>query len=129
MSDSQAGSDVFAMKLKGTKCEGGYKLNGTKMWISNGPIADTIVVYARTAEHKTMGITAFIVENTMPGFSQSPKLDKFGIRGGDTGELVFDDVFVPDENILGPENGGAYVMMRGLNSERLLLCVGPVGIM
>ena len=120
---------MFAMKLKGEKVEGGYKLNGTKMWISNGPIADTIIVYARTAEHKTMGITCFIVESTMAGFSQSPKLDKFGIRGGDTGELVFEDVFVPDENILGPENGGAYVMMRGLNSERLLLAMAPVGIM
>jgi len=129
MSDSQAGSDVFAMKLKGEKVEGGYKLNGTKMWISNGPCADTIIVYARTAEHKTMGITAFIVENTFPGFSQAQKLDKFGIRGADTGELVFDNVFVPDENILGPENGGAYVMMRGLNSERLLISSAPVGVM
>jgi len=101
------------------------------MWITNGPIADTIVVYARTDPDakKSRGITAFIVENKFDGFSIAQKLDKFGIRGSPTGELLFEDCFIPDENILGEVNKGAYVLMRGLNYERLVLAAFPVGIM
>jgi isovaleryl-CoA dehydrogenase len=130
MSESSSGSDVTSMKLKAEKKGDRYILNGHKMWITNGPVADTIVVYAKTnpdAKHK--GITAFIVEKQFKGFSVAQKLDKLGMRGSETGELVFEDCEVPAENILGQEGKGVYVLMKGLDYERLILSAGPLGIM
>ncbi|KAJ9647455.1 uncharacterized protein PV06_00168 [Exophiala oligosperma] len=130
MSEHSAGSDVVSMKTTAKKVDGGYKLNGTKMWITNGPDADYIVVYAKTEpERKSKGITAFIVEKEFTGFSVARKLDKLGMRGSNTGELVFEDVFVPTENILGEVNKGVTVLMEGLDLERLVLSAGPLGIM
>jgi len=130
MSEPGAGSDVVSMKLRAQEKNGYYVLNGTKMWITNGPDADTLVVYAKTApELGARGITAFIVEKGMKGFSTSQKLDKLGMRGSNTGELVFDDVEVPADNILGAVNGGVKVLMSGLDYERAVLAAGPVGIM
>jgi isovaleryl-CoA dehydrogenase len=130
MSEHSAGSDVVSMKTTAKKADGGYKLNGTKMWITNGPEADFIVVYAKTEpEKKSRGITAFIVEKSMKGFSVARKLDKLGMRGSNTGELVFEDVFVPTENVLGDINKGVTVLMEGLDLERLVLSAGPLGIM
>lgn len=130
MSEHSAGSDVVSMKTTAKKVDGGYVLNGTKMWITNGPDADFIVVYAKTApEKKSRGVTAFIVEKSFKGFSCARKLDKFGMRGSNTGELVFEDVFVPDENVLGDVNKGVTVLMEGLDLERLVLSAGPLGIM
>lgn len=132
MSEANAGSDVVSMKLTATPTEdgAGYLLNGTKLWITNGPDADTLVVYAKTNPSAgSKGITTFIVEKDMPGFSVSRKLDKLGMRGSNTGELVFDNVFVPKANILGAVNQGVYVLMSGLDYERLLLCGGPLGLM
>lgn len=132
MSEAGSGSDVVSMKLSATPTDdgSGYLLNGTKLWITNGPDADTLVVYAKTNPSAgPKGITTFIIEKDMPGFSVSRKLDKFGMRGSNTGELVFDNVFVPKENILGELNKGVYVLMTGLDYERLLLCGGPIGIM
>jgi isovaleryl-CoA dehydrogenase len=130
MSEAGSGSDVVSMKTTATKTDGGYLLNGTKLWITNGPDADTIVVYAKTdAKAGSKGISVFIVEKDMKGFSCSRKLDKLGMRGSNTGELVFDNVFVPDENLLGNINGGVYVLMSGLDLERLVLAAGPVGLM
>tara|TARA_R110001592_G_scaffold1001_3_gene5919 strand:+ start:2112 stop:3284 length:1173 start_codon:yes stop_codon:yes gene_type:complete len=134
MSEPNAGSDVVSMKLRADKRsdEQGdhYVLNGTKMWITNGPDAHTYVIYAKTAPEKgPHGITAFIVERDSPGFSRSPKLDKLGMRGSNTCELVFQDVNVPAENILGQENAGVKVLMSGLNYERVVLSGGPIGIM
>lgn len=130
MSEHSAGSDVVSMKATAKAVDGGYQLNGTKMWITNGPDADYIVVYAKTEpEKKSKGITAFIVEKTFKGFSVTRKLDKFGMRGSNTGELVFDNVFVPKENVLGPVNKGVRVLMEGLDLERLVLSAGPLGIM
>lgn len=132
MSEAGSGSDVVSMKLTATETEdkSGYLLNGTKLWITNGPEADTLVVYAKTDPAKgSKGITTFIIEKGMPGFSVSRKLDKLGMRGSNTGELVFDNVFVPKENILGEINKGVYVLMSGLDYERLLLCGGPIGLM
>merc|ERR1712137_1303480 len=107
-----------------------YVLNGTKMWITNGPNADVLVVYAKTEPEKNAhGITAFIVERGMEGFSTSPKLDKFGMRGSNTCELVFEDCEVPAENVMGEVNKGVYVLMSGLDFERLILSAGPLGIM
>ncbi|KAG9080367.1 hypothetical protein FRC06_006674, partial [Ceratobasidium sp. 370] len=126
MSEPGAGSDVVAMQLKATPKDGGYVLNGNKFWITNGPVADTLVVYAKTGEG-SKGITAFIIEKGMPGFSTHQKLDKFGMRGSDTCELVFEDCFVPSENILGKLNKGAGVLMSGLDLERLVLSGGPLG--
>jgi isovaleryl-CoA dehydrogenase len=129
MSESGAGSDVMSMQLKAQKTDAGYILNGTKMWITNGPDADIIVVYARTeADAGSKGITAFLVEKSF-GFSTSPKLDKLGMRGSNTGELVFNNVEVPAENILGELNRGAAVLMSGLDYERAILAAGPTGIM
>ncbi|KAK6360453.1 hypothetical protein TWF730_006595 [Orbilia blumenaviensis] len=128
MSEHSAGSDVVSMKTNAKKVDGGWLLNGTKMWITNGPDADYIVVYAKT-EPEGKGITAMVVEKTFKGFSCAKKLDKFGMRGSNTGELVFEDVFVPDENQLGPTNGGVKVLMSGLDLERLVLSAGPIGIM
>jgi isovaleryl-CoA dehydrogenase len=130
MSEEGAGSDVVGMRLSAVKKGDNYLLNGTKMWITNGPYADVLVVYAKTSpERGHKGITAFLVEKTMPGFSTSPKLDKFGMRGSPTCELVFDNCEVPEQNILGKLNRGVKVLMRGLNYERLVLAGGPLGIM
>ena len=130
MSEPGAGSDVISMKLRAEERGGVYVLNGTKMWITNGPDADTMVVYAKTEpELGARGVTAFIVEKGMKGFSTAQKLDKLGMRGSHTGEMVFDDVEVPAENILGSLNGGARVLMSGLDYERAVLAAGPVGIM
>jgi len=130
MSEAGAGSDVVSMRLRARREGDTFILNGTKMWITNGPIADVLVVYAKTApekEHK--GITAFIVEKNMPGFSTSPKLDKLGMRGSQTCELVFENCEVPEENILGHLDEGVRVLMSGLDYERLVLSGGPLGIM
>ncbi|KAI5209472.1 acyl-CoA dehydrogenase NM domain-like protein [Aureobasidium subglaciale] len=130
MSEVSAGSDVVSMKMTAKEVDGGYVLNGTKFWITNGPDADTMVVYAKTApEAKSKGITAFIVDTTAKGFSCARKLDKLGMRGSNTGEIVFEDVFVPTENILGEVNKGVRVLMEGLDLERLVLSAGPLGLM
>jgi isovaleryl-CoA dehydrogenase len=130
MSESNAGSDVVSMRLRADKRGECYVLNGTKMWITNGPDCDTLVVYAKTdPEAGARGITAFIVEKGMKGFSVAQKLDKLGMRGSHTGELVFEDVEVPEENILGKLNGGVNVLMSGLDYERAVLAGGPTGIM
>jgi isovaleryl-CoA dehydrogenase len=130
MSEPGAGSDVVSMKLKAEDKGGCYLLNGTKMWITNGPDADTMVVYAKTEpELGARGVTAFIVEKGMKGFSTAQKLDKLGMRGSHTGEMVFNNVEVPAENILGALNGGTKVLMSGLDFERAVLCGGPIGVM
>jgi isovaleryl-CoA dehydrogenase len=130
MSEVEAGSDVVSMKLKAEKRRDRYVLNGTKFWITNAPHADTLVVYAKTApEAGGRGITAFLIEKDFSGFRVSRKLDKMGMRGSDTGELVFEDCEVPEENIMGPLNGGVGVLMSGLDYERAVLSAGPLGIM
>ena len=130
MSEPNAGSDVVSMKLRADFKGDHYVLNGTKMWITNGPDAHTYVIYAKTdADKKAHGITAFIVERDWKGFSRSPKLDKLGMRGSNTCELVFDNVEVPIENVLGHENKGVQVLMSGLDYERIVLSGGPTGIM
>lgn len=147
MSEHSAGSDVVSMKTTAKEVDGGWLLNGTKMWITNvscgirvtwaifnqlkllkGPDADYIVVYAKTEpELGSKGITAFIVEKSFKGFSCARKLDKLGMRGSNTGELIFEDVFVPKENLLGEVNRGVRVLMEGLDLERLVLSAGPLG--
>ena len=130
MSEPNAGSDVVSMKLRATRDGNGFRLNGSKMWITNGPDADVYVIYAKTdPEKEARGITAFLVEHDTAGFSQGPKLDKLGMRGSNTSELIFEDAWVPEENILGAENNGARVLMSGLDYERVVLAGGPVGIM
>lgn len=130
MSESGAGSDVVSLKLRAEKRNDRYVLNGTKMWITNGPDAETLVVYAKTdPERKSRGITAFIVEKTMAGFSVAQKLDKLGMRGSNTGELVFEDVEVPFDNVLHEEGCGVEVLMSGLDYERTVLAGGPIGLM
>lgn len=130
MSEPGAGSDVVSMKLRADKKGDRYVLNGNKMWITNGPDADTLVVYAKTDPNAgPKGITAFIIEKDFPGFSVAQKLDKLGMRGSHTGELVFQDCEVPEENILGQLNGGVKVLMSGLDYERAVLSGGPLGIM
>ena len=130
MSEPNAGSDVVSMKLRAEKRGDRYVLNGSKMWITNGPDAHTYVIYAKTELDKgPHGISAFIVERDYPGFSRSPKLDKLGMRGSNTCELVFEDVEVPAENVLGEVNGGVKVLMSGLDYERVVLAGGPTGIM
>jgi isovaleryl-CoA dehydrogenase len=130
MSEPGAGSDVVSMRLRAEKRGDRYVLNGTKMWITNGPDADTLVVYAKTdPQARQHGITAFIVEKSFPGFSVAQKLDKLGMRGSHTGELVFRDCEVPEENVLGQVNGGVKVLMSGLDYERAVLAAGPLGIM
>jgi len=130
MSEPGAGSDVISMKLKAEDKGGYYLLNGNKMWITNGPDADTLVVYAKSEpELGARGVTAFLIEKGMPGFSIAQKLDKLGMRGSHTGELVFHNVEVPAENILGGLNMGAKVLMSGLDYERAVLTGGPLGIM
>jgi isovaleryl-CoA dehydrogenase len=130
MSETGAGSDVVSMKLKAEKKGDRYILNGSKMWITNGPDADVLVVYAKTDPSAgTRGITAFIVEKGMKGFSTAQKLDKLGMRGSDTGELVFTDCEVPDVNIMGRLNEGVRVLMSGLDYERAVLAAGSLGLM
>ena len=130
MSEPNAGSDVVSMRLKAERQNGVYILNGNKMWITNGPDADVLVVYAKTdAQAGPQGITAFIVEKEFAGFSTAQKLDKFGMRGSNTCELVFEDCRVPADNILGGENRGVQVLMSGLDYERVVLAGGPIGIM
>jgi isovaleryl-CoA dehydrogenase len=130
MSEPGAGSDVISMKLKAEDKGGYYLLNGSKMWITNGPDADTLVVYAKTEpELGARGVTAFLIEKGMKGFSVAQKLDKLGMRGSHTGELVFHNVEVPADHILGGLNNGARVLMSGLDYERAVLAAGPIGIM
>ncbi len=130
MSEPGAGSDVVSMKLRAQKRGDVYVLNGNKMWITNGPDADVLVVYAKTdADKGPHGITAFLIEKGMPGFSTAQKLDKLGMRGSNTCELVFEDCEVPEENILGGLNQGVKVLMSGLDYERVVLSAGPLGIM
>jgi isovaleryl-CoA dehydrogenase len=130
MSEPGAGSDVVSMKTRADKRGDRYILNGSKMWITNGPIAETLVIYAKTdPKAGPRGITAFIVEKNFPGFSTAQKLDKLGMRGSDTGELVLQDCEVPEENVLGPLNEGVKVLMSGLDYERAVLAAGSVGLM
>ncbi|MGO2242287.1 MAG: isovaleryl-CoA dehydrogenase [Halomonas sp.] len=130
MSEPGAGSDVVSMQLRAKQDGDHYVLNGNKMWITNGPDADVLVVYAKTdPEAGSKGITAFIIEKGMPGFSTAQKLDKLGMRGSNTCELVFQDCAVPAENILGGEGKGVRVLMSGLDYERTVLAAGPIGIM
>ncbi|HEY1892496.1 MAG TPA: isovaleryl-CoA dehydrogenase [Steroidobacteraceae bacterium] len=130
MSEPQAGSDVVSMQLRAARHGDRYVLNGRKMWITNGPDADVVVVYAKTDPAAgARGISTFIVERGWPGFSTAQKLDKLGMRGSSTSELVFDDCAVPAENRIGPENGGARVLMSGLDYERVVLAGGPLGLM
>jgi isovaleryl-CoA dehydrogenase len=131
MSEAGAGSDVVGMRCRAERARGGdWVLNGTKMWITNGPTADVLVVYAKSdPEAAARGITAFVVERGMPGFSTGPKLDKLGMRGSDTCELVFDNCRIPAANVLGAEGGGVKVLMRGLDYERVVLAGGPLGIL
>ena len=130
MSEPSAGSDVVSMKLKAEKLNGYYRLNGNKYWITNGPDADTLVVYAKTdPSGGSKGITAFLIEKEMTGFSTSPHFDKLGMRGSNTAELIFDDVEVPFENVLGEEGKGVQVLMSGLDYERVVLSGIGCGIM
>ncbi len=130
MSEAGAGSDVISMKLKAEKRNDHYRLNGTKYWITNGPDADTLVVYAKTdSAAGSKGITAFLIEKSMKGFSTSPHFDKLGMRGSNTAELIFQDVEVPFENVLGEEGGGVRVLMSGLDYERVVLSGIGTGIM
>jgi isovaleryl-CoA dehydrogenase len=130
MSEAGAGSDVVSMKLKAEAVQGGYVLNGTKFWITNAPYADTLVVYAKTApEAASRGITAFLIEKDMEGFSIGQKIDKMGMRGSPTAELVFSDCFVSEEQIIGPLHGGVGVLMSGLDYERVVLAGLQLGIM
>jgi isovaleryl-CoA dehydrogenase len=130
MSETGAGSDVVSMRLKAEKKGDRYLLNGTKMWITNGPDADVLVVYAKTdPDAGSRGITAFIIEKSFKGFSTAQKLDKLGMRGSNTCELVFDNCEVPEENVLGTLGGGVNVLMSGLDFERVVLAAGPLGIM
>lgn len=130
MSEAQAGSDVVSMKLRADRVAGGWRLTGTKFWITNAPDADTLVVYAKsTPDAGSRGITAFLIEKDFAGFAIGQKIDKMGMRGSPTAELVFDDCFVPDDNVMGPENGGVGVLMSGLDYERVVLAGIQLGIM
>ncbi|WP_298690035.1 isovaleryl-CoA dehydrogenase [uncultured Sphingomonas sp.] len=130
MSEAGAGSDVVSMKLRADKVDGGWRLNGTKFWITNAAYADTLVVYAKTVpDAGSKGITAFLIEKDFAGFSIGQKIDKLGMRGSPTAELVFDDCFVPDAQVMGPLNGGVKVLMSGLDYERVVLSGIQLGIM
>jgi isovaleryl-CoA dehydrogenase len=133
MSEAGAGSDVVSMKLRAEAVDGGFRLNGTKFWITNGTQADTLVVYARTGEGQGIkpsgGITAFLIEKDFAGFSIGQKIDKLGMRGSPTAELVFDDCFVTEDQVMGPVNGGVGVLMSGLDYERVVLAGIQLGIM
>lgn len=128
MSEASAGSDVVSMKLRAERVQGGWVLNGTKFWITNAAHADTLVVYAKTGEG-SRGITTFLIERDMPGFAIGQKIDKMGMRGSPTAELVFTDCEVPEANVMGPENGGVAVLMSGLDYERTVLAGIQLGIM
>ena len=128
MSEAGAGSDVVSMKLRAEKTDAGYVLNGTKFWITNAAYADTLVVYAKTGDG-SRGITTFLIEKDMPGFSIGQKIDKMGMRGSPTAELVFSDCEVPEENVMGPLNGGVGILMSGLDYERTVLAGIQLGIM
>ena len=130
MSEESAGSDVISMRLRAERRGDRFVLNGTKFWITNAPHADTLVVYAKTdPEASSKGVTAFLIEKDFAGFRCAQKLDKMGMRGSDTGELVFEDCEVPEENVMGPLGGGAGVLMSGLDYERAVLAAGPLGVM
>lgn len=130
MSETGSGSDVVSMRLSAVEKDDHFVLNGTKMWITNGPEADVLIVYAKTDPDKgSHGITTFLIEKDFPGFSTAQKLDKLGMRGSDTCELVFDNCIVPKENVLGEINHGVRILMSGLNFERVVLAAGPLGIM
>ena len=130
MSESGSGSDVVSMRLQADHHQGHFVLNGNKMWITNGPDADIFVIYAKTSvDAGSRGITAFIVERSFPGFSTAAKLDKLGMRGSNTGELIFENCAVPEENVLGEVDKGVAVLMSGLDYERAMLAGGPVGLM
>jgi isovaleryl-CoA dehydrogenase len=130
MSEPNAGSDVVSMRTRADKRGDRYVLNGSKMWITNGPVAETLVVYAKTDPTAgSRGITAFLIERGLKGFSSAQKLDKLGMRGSDTGELVFQDCEVPEENVLGAVGNGVNVLMSGLDYERVVLSAGPLGLM
>ena len=129
MSETGAGSDVVGMKLKAAQVDGGWKLDGTKFWITNATYADVLVVYAKSGPEGGKGITTFLIEKDMPGFSIGQTIDKMGMRGSPTAELVFDDCFVPDENVMGPLHGGVGVLMSGLDYERVVLSGIQLGIM
>jgi isovaleryl-CoA dehydrogenase len=130
MSEVGAGSDVVSMKLRAAAVDGGFRLNGTKFWITNAAYADTLVVYAKTTpDAGSKGITAFLIEKDMPGFAIGQKIDKMGMRGSPTAELVFNDCFVPAENVMGPLDGGVKVLMSGLDYERVVLSGIQLGIM
>ena len=130
MSETGAGSDVVSMRLRAERRNDCYVLNGTKMWITNGPTASTLIVYAKTdPDRSSRGITAFIIEREMRGFSVAQKLDKLGMRGSDTGELVFENVEVPFDNVLHEDGRGVEVLMSGLDYERVVLSAGPLGVM
>ena len=130
MSEPGAGSDVVSMKLRADKADGGYRLTGNKMWITNAPTADVLIVYAKTdMSAGSKGITAFIITPDMDGFSTAQKLDKLGMRGSDTCELVFEDCFVPGENVMGEVGRGVQILMSGLDYERVVLAGISVGIM
>ena len=130
MSEPNSGSDVVSMRTRADRRGDRYVLNGTKMWITNGPVAETFVIYAKTDPTAgARGMTAFIVEKSFKGFSQAQKLDKLGMRGSDTSELVFEDCEVPEENVLGAVGNGVNVLMSGLDYERVVLAAGPLGIM
>jgi len=130
MSEAGAGSDVLSMRTRAEKRDGGYAITGAKMWITNGPDADVVIVYAKTGKvDERRDVTAFLVEGGSAGFRQGPKLDKLGMRGSNTGELVFEDCEVPEENVLGPVGEGVGVLMSGLDIERVVLAGGPLGIM
>jgi isovaleryl-CoA dehydrogenase len=130
MSEPGAGSDVVSMRTRADRRDGRYVLNGTKMWITNGPVADVVVVYAKTDPTAgARGMTAFLVEKSFKGFSAAQKLDKLGMRGSDTSELVFEDCEVPEENVLDAVGNGVNVLMSGLDYERVVLAAGPLGIM
>jgi len=130
MSEPSAGSDVMAMRTRAERRNGVFVLNGNKMWITNGPVADLLIVYVKTGDPaERSGITAFLIERTFPGFSTAQKLDKLGMRGSDTSELIFKNCEVPEENVLGGVDKGVRVLMSGLDYERAVLAAGPVGIM
>jgi len=132
MSEADAGSDVIgSMSCRAERSDDGWIANGSKMWITNGPEADVLVVYMRTApaDQGSASVTAFVIERDMPGFGVSPKMDKFGMRGSPTSEIVFSECRIPDSHVLGEVDGGVRVLMSGLDSERLVLSGGPIGIM
>jgi isovaleryl-CoA dehydrogenase len=130
MSEPGAGSDVLSMRTRAAKTNRGYTMNGGKMWITNGPVADLLIVYAKTGPvEDRRNITTFLIEKSFKGFSVAQKLDKLGMRGSDTGELVFDNVEIPEENVLGGVGDGVKILMSGLDYERAVLSAGPVGIM